>query len=111
MVIWMEHCNSDALKAARLSEGAFLVIDNRVLNGPLGRSICSFTRTPHSAHSICSARRAFHGVASSAAARNDIGAYRKIEEERNIRYYLGKKFGSTLGLYYVSPLGTQNSYT
>ena len=82
MVIWMEHCNSDALKEARLSEGAFLVIDNRVLNGPLGRSICSFTRTPHSAHSICSARRAFHGVASSAAARNDMGASRKIEEEK-----------------------------
>ena len=30
--------------------GAFLVRDNRVFNGPLGRSLRSFVRTAHSAH-------------------------------------------------------------
>ena len=30
--------------------GAFLVTDNRVFNGPLGRSLHLFTRTAHSAH-------------------------------------------------------------
>ena len=31
---------------------AFLVTDNRVLKGPLCRSLHSFTRTAHSAHSL-----------------------------------------------------------
>ena len=34
----------------------FLVTDNRVFNGPLGRSLRSFARTAHSAHSLHSAR-------------------------------------------------------
>ena len=38
-------------------EGAFQVKDNRVLNGPLGFSLRSFTRTPHSAQ--CSALLCF----------------------------------------------------
>ena len=37
------------------SKGAFLVADNRVFNGPLGRSLRSFARTAHSAHSLRSA--------------------------------------------------------
>ena len=36
-------------------KGVFLVADNRVSNGPLGRSLCSFACTPHSAHLLCSA--------------------------------------------------------
>ena len=36
-------------------EGSLLVKDHRVFNGPLGRSLCSFTRFAHSAHSLCSA--------------------------------------------------------
>ena len=32
--------------------GVFLVTDNRVFNGPLGRSLCSFARSAHSAHSL-----------------------------------------------------------
>ena len=36
-------------------KGAFLVKDDRVLKGPLGRSLCSITRTSHSAHSPRSA--------------------------------------------------------
>ena len=35
-----------------LPEVAFLVTDNRVFNGPLGRSLPSFARTTHSAHSL-----------------------------------------------------------
>ena len=35
--------------------GAFLVKDDRVLKGPLGRSLRLFTCTAHSAHSLCSA--------------------------------------------------------
>ena len=35
--------------------GTFLVRDNRVLNGPLSRSLRSFARTAHSAHSLRSA--------------------------------------------------------
>ena len=34
-----------------LRKRAFLVNDDRVLNGPLGRSLRSFARTAHSAHS------------------------------------------------------------
>ena len=30
-----------------VTEEAFLVRDNRVSNGPLGRSLCSFARTAH----------------------------------------------------------------
>ena len=37
------------------TEGAFLVTDNRVLNGQLSRSLRLFARTAHSAHSLCSA--------------------------------------------------------
>ena len=37
------------------NEGAFLVKDDRVLKGPLGRSLRSFARTAHSAHSLRSA--------------------------------------------------------
>ena len=37
------------------SKGAVLVTDNRVFNGPLGRSLRSFARTAHSAHSLRSA--------------------------------------------------------
>ena len=37
------------------TEVAFLVADNRVLKGPLGRSLRSFARTAHSAHSLRSA--------------------------------------------------------
>ena len=33
---------------------AFLVTDIRVLNKHLGRSICLFARTGHSAHALCS---------------------------------------------------------
>ena len=43
---------------AKETLGAFLVRDNRVLNGPLGRSLRSFARTaysPYSAHSLRSA--------------------------------------------------------
>ena len=49
------------------SLGAFLVKDDRVLKGPLGRSLRSFTRTAHSAHSLCSATLAssVHGLAHS----------------------------------------------
>ena len=58
--------------------GTFLVTDNRVLNGPLGRSLRSFARTAHSAHSLRSAllryahlatltslARSVHGLAHS----------------------------------------------
>jgi len=38
-----------------LTCGAFLVKDDRVLKGPLGRSLRSFACTAHSAHSLCSA--------------------------------------------------------
>ena len=34
------------------TQGTFLVRDNRVLNGPLGRSLRSFARTAHSAYSL-----------------------------------------------------------
>ena len=37
------------------SQGGFPVTDNRVLNRPLGRSLCSFARTAHSTHSLSSA--------------------------------------------------------
>ena len=37
------------------TKGAFLVRDNRVFNGPLGRSLCSFACTALSAHLLCSA--------------------------------------------------------
>ena len=37
------------------SKGAFLVKDDRVLKGPLGRSLRLFARTAHSAHSLRSA--------------------------------------------------------
>ena len=39
-----------------MASRVFLVRDNRVLNGPLGRSLCSFARTTHSGHSLFSAR-------------------------------------------------------
>ena len=44
--------------------------DNRVLKGPLGRSLRSFARTAHSAHSLRSATlaslaRSIHGLAHS----------------------------------------------
>lgn len=39
----------------KYSEGAFLVTDDRVFNGPLGHSLRSFARTSHSAHSLRSA--------------------------------------------------------
>ena len=39
-------------------EEAFLVRDNRVFNGPLGRSLRLFARTAHSAHSAHSLRSA-----------------------------------------------------
>ena len=49
-----------------MTKGAFLVTDNRVLNLPLGRSLCSFARTAHSAHSLRSAplcyARSVHGL-------------------------------------------------
>ena len=38
-----------------MTQGAFLVRDNRILNGPLGRSLRSFAGTAHSAHSLRSA--------------------------------------------------------
>ena len=40
------------------TKGAFLVKDDRVLKGPLGRSLRSFACTAHSAHSLCYARLA-----------------------------------------------------
>ena len=43
-------------KWERITKGAFLVIDNRVSNGPLGRLQSSFTRTAHSAHWLRYAR-------------------------------------------------------
>ena len=50
-------------------QGAFLVKDDRLLKGPLGRSLRSFTRTTYSAHSLCSAplryARSVHGLAHS----------------------------------------------
>ena len=50
--------------------GAFIVTDNRVFNGPLGRSLRSFARTTHSAHSLRSTplallARSIHGLAHS----------------------------------------------
>ena len=38
-----------------LTEGAYLVTNNRILNRPLGRSLRSFARTAHSAHLLRSA--------------------------------------------------------
>ena len=38
---------------------AFLGRDNRILNGPLGRSLCSLARNAHSAHWLCSAQLCF----------------------------------------------------
>ena len=61
----------------RIKPGAakkvFLVTDNRVFNGPLGRSLCLFTRTNHSAHSLPELHfatlallaRSIHGLAYS----------------------------------------------
>jgi len=43
------------------SKGAFLVKDDRVSKGPLGRSLCSFARTAHSA----TLARSVHGLAHS----------------------------------------------
>ena len=37
---------------SRIIKGVFLVKDNRVLKGPLGRSLRSFARTAHSTHSL-----------------------------------------------------------
>ena len=53
-----------------MSEGAFLVKDDCVLKGPLGRSLRWFARTAHSAHSLRSATlaslaRSVHGLAHS----------------------------------------------
>ena len=45
----------DGLKVSATTKGAFLVKDDRVLKGPLGRSLRSFARTAHSAHSLRSA--------------------------------------------------------
>ena len=41
-----------------LSKGAFLVRDNRIFNGPLGRSLRSFARTAYSA--FYRNKRVFH---------------------------------------------------
>ena len=50
-------------------KGVFLVTDDLVLNGPLGRSLRLFARAAHSAHSLCSAplryARSVHGLAHS----------------------------------------------
>ena len=46
-----------------MDKGAFLVKDDRVLKGPLGRSLCSFVRTAHSAHSFRSASLRFATLA------------------------------------------------
>ena len=47
-------------------QGAFQVKDDRVLKGPLGRSLRSFARTAHSAHSLRSAPlRSVHRLAHS----------------------------------------------
>ena len=46
-------------------QGAFLVIDNRVLNLPLGRSLRSFARTALSAHSLWKALLPFPSFAHS----------------------------------------------
>ena len=46
---WSDNSKADRCGA---TEGAFLVRDNRVLNGPLGLSLRSFVRTAHSAHSL-----------------------------------------------------------
>ena len=43
----------------KTNEGAFLGKDDRVLKGPLGRSLRSFARTAHSAHSLRSAPLCF----------------------------------------------------
>ena len=50
--------------------GAFLVKDDRVLKGPLGRSLRSFARTAYSAHllriaTLASLARSIHGLAYS----------------------------------------------
>ena len=42
---------------ATFSQGVLLVKENRVLKGPLGRSLCSFARTAHSARSLRSLPR------------------------------------------------------
>ena len=65
---------AENLKAATattttITQRAFLVRDNRVFNGPLGRSLRSFARTAHSAHSLRSTllcyARSVHRLANS----------------------------------------------
>ena len=51
------------------TNGTFLVRDNRVLNGPLGRSLCLFARTAHSAHSLHSASLRYTRFARSLRSR------------------------------------------
>ena len=51
------------------TEGAILVTDNRVLNGPLGRSLRSFARTAHSALSLRSAPLCYARFARSLRSR------------------------------------------
>ena len=46
--------------------GSVSTRDNRVFNGPLGRSLRSFTRTSHSAHSLRSAPLRFAPLSSIA---------------------------------------------
>ena len=52
-----------------LIKGAFLVKDDRVLKGPLGRSLRSFACTAHSAHSLRSAPLRYARLACSLRSR------------------------------------------
>ena len=52
-----------------LTEGVFLVRDDCVLNGPLGRSLRLFARTAHSAHSLRSAPLRYARFARSLCSR------------------------------------------
>ena len=51
------------------TKGAFLVKDDRVLKGPLGRLLRLFTRTAHSAHLLRSAPLCYSRVAPSLRSR------------------------------------------
>ena len=57
------------------TKGAVLVTDNRVLNGPLGRSLRSFVRTAHSLRSaalrFAPLARSIHGLARGTVENHD----------------------------------------
>ena len=56
VIEWNERGKENWLEEIKaFIEGVFLVRDNRVFNGPLGRSLRSFARTAHSTYSLRSA--------------------------------------------------------